>query len=65
MPRGIVVKVSDCGARGPGFDPRSRQDFFFAFFHMDTKEIEVVKNHWPIDFNILGTRIKERKKCLA
>ena len=43
-----MVKVSDCKARGPGFDPRSRQDFF-ALFHMYyTKEMEVIKNLKPI-----------------
>ena len=40
-------KVLDCGARGPGFDPRPRQKNFYLF-HTDTEEIDVIKDHRPI-----------------
>ena len=39
----MVVKVPDCEARCPEFDSRSRHDFLFALFYMDSKEIEVIK----------------------
>ena len=42
---GSVVKVLDCGARGPGFDPRCRQKNFFYLFLMDSEEIDIIKDH--------------------
>ena len=42
-----MVKMLDCGATSPGFNPRPSQ-VFFSLFYMDTKVIEVIKNHRPI-----------------
>ena len=39
-----MVKVLDCGARGPGFDPRPRQQNFQKY----SEEIDVIKDHRPI-----------------
>ena len=44
---GSVVKVLDCEARGPGFDPHLNQKIFYIF-HMDTREINVIKDYRPI-----------------
>ena len=40
-----MVKVLDCGARGPGFDPRPRQKKL-SLFQMVTEK--VMKDHRPI-----------------
>ena len=42
-----MVKVLDCGAKGPRFDPHPGQDFF-SLLYTDTYVIEVIKNHMPI-----------------
>ena len=47
MLRGSVVRVLDCEARGPGFDPRPRQKSFYLIY-MDTEEIETMEDHRPI-----------------
>ena len=42
-----MVKVLECGARGPGFNLRPREKVFFLF-QMDIEEVEVIKDHRPI-----------------
>ena len=42
-----MVKVLDGEARVPGFESCTRQDCF-SFIYMNTKEIEVIKDHRPI-----------------
>ena len=37
-----MVKVLECGARGPGVNSRPRQKFFLPF-QMDIEEVEVIK----------------------
>ena len=41
-----MVKVLECGARGPGFNLRPREKVFFLF-QMDIEEVEVIKDHRP------------------
>ena len=42
-----MVKVLECGARGPGFNPHPKEKKNFLF-QMDIEEVEVIKDHRPI-----------------
>ena len=42
-----MVKVLECGARGPGFNPHPKEKKIFLF-QMDIEEVEVIKDHRPI-----------------